>query len=231
MDGDLNCGDLYSLTAMKVESRLFISHHEGGRSTDDAIELFRDLERRRDIRSPIPVFTSDEWDAFEEGLVNVYGTLERPPYKGIGRRPDPVLVPCKDLKYAQVCKKRRNGRVVEVVKRVVFGDPDEVLEILCADSDGTINTSYIERLNLTIRNSLARFIRKTMNESKDPMMHSRALDFLQTWYNFVKPHKSLRVEEIDGRRRWKKRTPAMAEGLTDHVWTLEELFTFRIPVQ
>ena len=52
------------------------------------------------------------------------------------------------------CKKRVGGHVVEVVKRVVFGDPD---------SDGMINTLYMERLNLTIRNSLARFIRKTMN--------------------------------------------------------------------
>jgi len=66
----------------------------------------------------------------------------------------------------KVCKKRRNGKIVEVVQRVVFGDPDEVLEILCGNnSDGKINTSYVERLNLTIRNSLARFIRRTMNES------------------------------------------------------------------
>ena len=94
----------------------------------------------------------------------------------------------------KVCKKRRNGKIVEVVQRVVFGDPEEVLEILCGDSDGKINTSYVERLNLTIRNSLARFVRRTMNESsrkskicvcqkskifehKDPVMHSRAFGF------------------------------------------------------
>ncbi|VUT25114.1 MAG: hypothetical protein MASP_00841 [Candidatus Methanolliviera sp. GoM_asphalt] len=40
----------------------------------------------------------------------------------------------------KVCKKRRDGKVVEVVQRVVFGDPEEVLEILCGDSDGKINT-------------------------------------------------------------------------------------------
>ena len=166
-DRDSNCGDLYTLTAMSVESRLFISHHEGGRSIDDAIELFMDVDEKRDVNSPIPVFTSDNWDAYEAGLLYVYGELEIPSYKGIGRRPEPVIVPSKDLKYAQVCKKRRDGKVVEVVQRVVLGDPEEVLEILCGDSDGKINTSYVERLNLTIRNSLARFIRKTMNESKD----------------------------------------------------------------
>ncbi|VUT24305.1 MAG: hypothetical protein MOIL_00442 [Candidatus Methanolliviera sp. GoM_oil] len=228
---DSNCGDLYTLTAMNVESRLFIGHHEGGRSIDDAIELFMDVDEKREKNSQIPVFTSDNWDAFKDGLVYVYGKLKTPPYKGTGRRPDPVIVPSDDLKYAQVCKKRRNGKIVEVVQRVVFGDPDEVLEILCGDSDGKINTSYVERLNLTIRNSLARFIRRTMNESKDPVMHSRALDFIQAWYNFVKPHRSLRVEENDGRRKWRQRTPAMAEGLTDHIWSLEEMFTFRVPVQ
>jgi hypothetical protein len=50
-------GDVYSLTAMKTDTRLFISHHEGDRTTNDAIGLFRDVERRRSIHSPIPVFT------------------------------------------------------------------------------------------------------------------------------------------------------------------------------
>ena len=48
--------------------------------------------------------------------------------------------------------------------------------------------------------------------------------------NFVKPHKSLRLEIKDGGKKWKQRTPAMAEGLTDHVWSLSDLLCFRIPV-
>lgn len=56
---DSNCGDLYTLTAMNVDSRLFISHHEGGRSIDDAIELFMDVDEKRGKNSQIPVFTSD----------------------------------------------------------------------------------------------------------------------------------------------------------------------------
>ena len=86
------------------------------------------------------------------------------------------------------------GRLLKWFNANVFGDPDEVLGILCEDSDGKINTSYVERLNLTIRNSLARFVRRTMNECgrkskicvcqkskifehKDPVMHSRAFGF------------------------------------------------------
>ncbi|MDI9395002.1 MAG: hypothetical protein QM426_06135 [Euryarchaeota archaeon] len=52
--------------------------------------------------SPIPVFTSGDWNAFEEALVNVYGKIELPEYKGIGRKPLPKLVPLDDLKYVKV---------------------------------------------------------------------------------------------------------------------------------
>ena len=174
---------------------------------------------------------SDNWDPFEEGLVNVYGYLETPRYNGIGRKPLPILIPYPSLKYAQVCKKKEKGRVVEVLQRVVFGDPDEVMEALGVDSGGKINTAYIERLNLTIRNSLARFVRRGMNCSKDLKIHSHAIDFFQAWYNLVKPHQALRLEINEGRKRWMQRTPAMAEGLTDHVWSLRELLTFRVPIQ
>jgi hypothetical protein len=210
---------------------LFISHQEGERSTENAIRLFNGVERRRAVDSPIPVFTSDNWASFEEGLVNVYGFLETPLYAGIGRKPYPALIPYPSLKYAQVCKNRRNGRVIEVVQRVVFGDPAEVVKLLGADIGGSINTAYVERLNLTIRNSLARFVRKTMNCSKILKRHTHALDFFQAWYNFVKPHKSLRLEINQGNRRWNKRTPAMAEGLTDHIWTIKELMNFKVPIQ
>ena len=97
-----DCGDVYTLTAIKTETRLFICHHEGDRSTGSAINLFRDVERRRSIHSPIPVFTSDNWDPFEEGLVNVYGYLEAPHYNGIGRKPLSVLIPYLSLKYANM---------------------------------------------------------------------------------------------------------------------------------
>ena len=226
-----DCGDVYTLTAIKTETRLFISHHEGDRSTEAAINLFKDVERRRSIHSPIPVFTSDNWDSFEEGLVNVYGYLETPHSNGMGRKPLPILIPYPNLKYAQVCKQKEKGRIVEVLQRIVFGDPNEVMEALGVDSGGKINTAYIERLNLTIRNSLARFVRRGMNYSKDLQIHSHAIDFFQAWYNLVKPHQSLRLEISAGRKRWKQRTPAMAEGLTDHIWSLRELLTFRVPIQ
>ena len=96
-----------------------------------------------------------------------------------------------------------------------------------------LRASYVERINLTIRTSLARFIRKTMNFSKTMKMHTKALDLFQAWYNFIKPHDSLKLRIDSGNRKWFQRTPAMAEGITDHIyiWSLKELLTFRVPVQ
>jgi len=224
-------GDVYSLTALKSDTRLLLFHHEGKRSTEDAIELFTGVEKMRDAASPTPVFTSDDWDAFEEALINVYGKIELPQYKGIGRKPLPKLVPRDDLKYIKVFKKKVKDYVVETIDRIIFGNPEEIFEMLGANSDGYIGTSYVERINLTIRTSLVRFVRKTMNFSKTMNMHTKAFDFFQAWYNFIKPHDSLKLRIDSGNRKWFKRTPAMAEGITDHIWSLKELLTFRVPVQ
>jgi hypothetical protein len=224
-------GDVYSLTAIKSETRLFLFHYEGKRSTEDAIELFNEVEKMRNASSPIPVFTSDDWDAFGEGLVNVYGKIELPQYRGIGRKPLPKLVPLEGLKYVKVLKKKVKNYVVETIQRIIFGDPQEIFETLGDDLDSYIGTSYVERINLTIRTSLARFIRKGMNFSKTMKMHQKAFDFFQAWYNFIKPHDSLKLKIDSGNRKWFQRTPAMAEKITDHIWSLKELLTFRVPVQ
>jgi len=89
----------------------------------------------------------------------------------------------------------------------------------------------VERMNLTIRNSLARFIRKGMNFSKSPEMHTSTLNFFQAGYNFIKIHNSLKLKRNCGNKKWEQRTPAMAEGIADHIWSLGELLSFRLSVQ
>jgi len=224
-------GSVYSLTAIVSDTRLFLFHHEGKRSAEDARKLFSEIEKMQDASSPVPVFVSDDWDAFEEGLINIYGRTELPEYKGIGRKPLPKLIPVKDLKYIKVYKKKAKGYVVSTVSRIVFGNTDEILEMLGACSEDYIGTSYVERINLTIRTCLARFIRKGINFSKTMTMHQRTLDLFQAWYNFIKPHDSLKVKVDSHNRKCLQRTPAMAENITDHIWTLKELLTFRIPIQ
>ncbi|WP_095644096.1 hypothetical protein [Methanosarcina spelaei] len=75
------------------------------------------------------------------------------------------------------------------------------------------------------------YIIRDMDFSKRMKMHTKAFDLFQAWYNFIKPHDSLKLRIDSGNRKWFQRTPAMAEGITDQIWSLEELLTFRIPVQ
>jgi len=223
---------VYSCTAVKPSTRLFLAHVEGKRTTEDYTALLYTIENMRSLSTGLPLFTSDNWDAIKDAITATYSYRFQPSYQGRGRPPNPIIIPFEDLKYAQVCKQRENGRVVDVVQRVVYGSVDEILRLLEATDQEVINTSFVERMNLTIRNCLARFIRRTMNESKTLRMHCRTLDFFQAWYNFVKPHDSLKIPiQSDGNRKWKKRTPAMAEGLTDHVWSLKELLSFKVPFQ
>lgn len=95
-----------------------------------------------------------------------------------------------------------------------------------------INTSYAERNNLTARQSVGRLVRKTLSFSKERVMLEWHTELDDAYYNFVRPHQALRVrlpKPGPHGRKWEKRTPAMAAGLTDHVWSLDELLMFRVP--
>ncbi len=74
-----------------------------------------------------------------------------------------------------------------------------------------VSTSYVERQNLTMRMSMRRFTRLTNGFSKKVENHVYQLALHYMYYNFCRIHKTLRV------------TPAMAAGVTDHVWELEEI--------
>ncbi len=92
-----------------------------------------------------------------------------------------------------------------------------------------ISTSLLERLNQTIRHSLAPLGRKTLNFSKNRDNLKKLTVFFQAYYNFARPHMSLRekINESENlfTQRWAPRTPGMAAGLTDHVWTFRKLLT------
>ena len=87
-----------------------------------------------------------------------------------------------------------------------------------------MNTSFVERHNGTDRNRCSRKVRKSYGFSKDWAVHRAASVFSDFSYNFCWPVRTLRVKGTDG--RWRQRTPAMAAGLTDHVWSLSEWLTY-----
>ena len=88
--------------------------------------------------------------------------------------------------------------------------------------DQHINTSYVERDNLTSRQSNSRLVRQALSHSKKDSYLQRHLDLEDAIFNFVRPHQALRVplSRPSHSRKWQQRTPAMAAGLTDHIWTL-----------
>jgi hypothetical protein len=117
----------------------------------------------------------------------------------------------------QVIKQRSGHRLAGVTIKVVYGDPDEV----CAQVGG--HTAYVERTQLTSRQMNGRLVRKTLSFSKELAMLEAACAWEDAVYNLTRPLKTLRMPINDEPRRWQPRSPAMAAGLTDHIWTISEL--------
>src|SRR5450756_324575 len=95
-------GTKWVLIAQEAKTKLIISHHEGKRDFEDSVELIEDVEKKRDKSTELPIFTSDDGDAYKNALLEVYGVPEQPEYTGRGRPPNPKQVPPPVLKYAQV---------------------------------------------------------------------------------------------------------------------------------
>ncbi len=125
----------------------------------------------------------------------------------------------------------RGGRVVEVRRRIIFGKAGDINVILKSDGcNSKANTVYVERNNLTMRQNVGRLVRQTLSFSKSVHYLQRHILLEDAIYNFVKPHLSLRRRMHGSNHRgckWEQRTPAMAVGLTDHIWSIEELLEFR----
>lgn len=180
----------------------------------------------------IPFFTSDELRHYEGALLETYGTVQEVARKTgtRGRPPKPKLIPPPELRYAQVVKKREKGRVVSIDTAIIFGDPEEVKKLLAASSSSkNINTSFVERNNLTMRQSSRRLARGGNGFSKELCKLESQLYLASGYYHFVKTHLGLREKVIDGPRRWRRRTPALAAQITNHIWSTKELLVYRVP--
>ena len=231
-------GDAWVWIAFSPVCKLVPAWVVGKRTLPHARRLVFRLKSATD--GHIPFFTSDELPHYAHALLDVYGQWVQPPRQGTrGRLPKPRRLPPPDLCYAVVVKERANGRVVEVMTRIVYGTTEQVKAALRASPASiTINTYGVERNNLTIRQHSRRMGRKVNAFSKDPDYLEHQLTLAFAYYHFVIPHRGLcqrlrRPLMTKGRKgsrkKWKLMTPAMAAGLTDHVWTMDELLSFRVP--
>lgn len=195
------------------------------RTTEATHAVVRDFHRRTGGRVMCLV-TSDEYPVYADALRATYGRVVTPPRTGRPGRPrQPYTELPPEVTYATVHKERSNNRVVRVSLRVVFGTLAAVALALVASAvSRAVNPCFIERHNGTDRGRCSRKVRKSYAFSKDWDLHRAATWFSYFSYNFCWPVRTLR--ERTGDSRWRPRTPAMAAGLTDHVWPLTEWLSY-----
>ena len=215
-------GDAWIWIAFDAVNKIVLSYIIGKRTLPYAISLIEDVKRVT-VRMP-DLFSSDQLDQYANALLHAYGRSVFPSRKpGPGRPPTKSrLVPPKNLNYVQVVKQYKKYRVVKISRKIVFGDPEKIENILAESSvSSNINTSYVERNNGTIRHMDARCVRKTFCFSKNKKNHERQLALSLAYYHLCRPHKTLT------KRYGQPATPFMAANLTDHVWSMAELLSFK----
>jgi hypothetical protein len=216
-------GDYWDFVAYDPEHRLVLAVIPGARTEENGAAIVAEVAGRLG-GAPPERMTSDEDPVSETAIRDTFGEpvpAERKP----GR---PRVVPERRVPEgvvdATVHQHRENGRVVAVEPRLVFGSEEELEEALGESrASSVVNTSFVERQNATDRHRDARTGRKTYRFSKDWQVHE-AMTYLTLYgSNFCWCVRTLRVKDEEG--RWRERTPALAAGLTDHVWTWREWFT------
>jgi len=218
-------GDWWDHVAYDPEHKLVLVVVPGARVGECAQEIVGEVKERLGDRPPA-LLTSDEHAAYETAIAETFSEPEPANSRRPGRpRVAPRRRPAAGLAYATVRKERKKGRVVSIRRTVVLGGEAAVEEILRESAcSRTINTSFVERRHATDRGQNARKSRRTYRFSKDWQVHEAMTYFTAYRYNFCWSVRTLRIKGEDG--RWEQRTPAMAAGLADHVWSLDEWISF-----
>jgi len=222
--------------AMDPESKVLLTIDVGARTLAMAQGVVHQVAQ---LLAPdcVPLFLTDGFKEYITALLTHYGQWVQPERRqATGPAPQPRWMPRPQLLYAQVIKTVRRRRLVRVRHRVVFGTLEAVQQVLAA-CGWQINTAFVERINLTIRQHVAAVGRRvtTLCKGEDGLRQQLALYHM--YYNFCLPHASLRVplpqplptNGTGSAKTWRPRTPAMAAGLTERVWTLREVLLFRVP--
>ena len=156
-----------------------------------------------------PVYMTDGYRVYNEVFLQVMVEWSLAEYGGRGRPPVPKFGYSRRFNYCQVIKTRQCKKLEKVEYKIVPGDVPK----------DAFNTSSIERMNLTIRNGMARLKRICQTFSKSLVFLKGGCGLFKAIYNFCRPHMALNEPDC-------KITPAMHMGMTDGVWSLRKLMTF-----
>jgi IS1 family transposase len=223
-------------TAMDPKSKLLVVIDVGTHTVAMAQRVVHHLVQ---VLAPgwVPLFLTDGFKEYRTAILAHFGYWMHPERRqDKGPLPKPRWMPLPALLYAQVVKSYRRRRIVGVKHRVVFGTQLAIEQVLAA-CGWRINTAFVERLNLDLRQRVAATGRRVNTLCQGEAGLRDQLVLFQTYHNFVVPHASLRQPlwlpaPTNGRgsaKRWRSCTPAMAAGVTDHVWSLKEVLLYRVP--
>jgi transposase-like protein len=210
-------GIVWMALAMMVKTRLWLGGEVSEQRDMPLIRRLIERVKRCAARRPLLVCT--------DGLVSyiraIRETFREPAHTGQGGRPR--LRPWRHVLIAQVVKRSERRRVVETERRIVDGTPARVETLRRrSQGDGVLKTASIERLNATFRARLASLTRRGRALARRTLTLQHGMYLIGTVYNFCTPHASL--PHASGGT-----TPAMAAGITDHGWTVQELLSFHVP--
>jgi hypothetical protein len=223
-------------TAMEPNSKWLLGIDVGPRTLAMAQRVVHQVVQRL-APGCVPLCFTDGLKDAAAALLTHFGQWRQPERRqDNGLMPKPRWVPLPELLYAQGVQSYRRRRIVGGKYRVVFGTMERVQQGLAA-CGRKINTAFVERLNLDIRQRVAAVGRRvnTLCQGADGVRQQ--VGMYQVYDNFCLPHSSLRQllpvpEATNGRgaaKVWRPCTPAMAAGVTDHVWTLKAVWLFRVP--
>jgi len=219
-------GILWMAMAMQVQTRLWLGGVLSTARDMNLIVTLMQKVRHSTLCRPL-LFCVDGCAAYVRAIRHVF----REPVPN-GQRGRPPLRSWDGIFIAQVIKQYAHKHMVAVTRRIVQGTQAYIDALLQqTQGGGLINTAYIERLNATFRSCITALIRRGRALARQTTTLHNAMYLVGTAYNFCTYHKSLRVPLYlpNGRRRWLRRTPAIAAGITDHLWTVKELLSFRVP--
>jgi IS1 family transposase len=185
----------------------------------------------------VRLFLTDGFKEYRTAILTHVGSWLQPERRqDKGPMPKPRGMPLPVLLYAQIVKSYRRRRIVGVKHRVGFG-PQLAIEQVRAACGWTCNTAFVERLNLASRQRVAALGRRgnTLCQGEAGLRDQLAL--FHVYHDVVLPHASWRQAlaepmATNGRgsaKLWRPCTPVMAAGLTDHVWSLKEVWFYRVP--